>query len=452
VLSVTELNESFALKDSGVSNGDQAATLPRHRWYDVKEAFSPRLVSSAIEDAECEKGDLVFDPFCGSGTVPLTAASHGLNAEAVEVNPFLAFLARSKLLQPGAKALANAVSRVAESKSTHSPLEGFSTFSKRKGKAKGLFQKSVLRAFEGAWLSTVGLESSVRDVLRVCLTGAAMDVCNATRDGKCLRYRPERLEETFGRAEFVAAFKRRTADVAKDIDAVPLGHVRSRILLDDSRAVLGRKTGTHVRLTVTSPPYLNSFDYSDVYRPELFLGRFVRSNEALMNEVRLRTLRSHVQANWTSPTRSDFGGLYTQAAAALKERADQLWSHRIPLMVQAYFEDIEKILKGLHRRTVKDGSLWVVVSTSAYAGVEIPVDLIIADIGARNGWSLREVGVLRNLRTAGQHWGKWSGPPGQRPTLRESVVIFDRSPDVGKARRRGPRMLAAAAPSSSVRA
>ena len=31
------------------------------------------------------------------------------------------------------------------------------------------------------------------------------------------------------------------------------------------------------KLCVTSPPYLNSFDYTDIYRPELFLGGFVQS-------------------------------------------------------------------------------------------------------------------------------------------------------------------------------
>lgn len=62
-------------------------------------------------------------------------------------------------------------------------------------------------------------------------------------------------------------------------------------------------------------------------------------------------------------------------------------------MVQAYFEDMEVILRGLRRRAAANASLWLVVSTSAYAGVEVPVDLILAEIGQRSGWFLREVGV-----------------------------------------------------------
>ena len=69
-------------------------------------------------------------------------------------------------------------------------------------------------------------------------------------------------------------------------------------------------------------------------------------------------------------------------------------------MVQAYFEDIERVLRDLRSLAKPDASLWLVVSTSAYVGVEIPVDLIIAHIGLKVGWFLREVGVLRYLRSS----------------------------------------------------
>lgn len=87
-------------------------------------------------------------------------------------------------------------------------------------------------------------------------------------------------------------------------------------------------------------------------------------------------------------------------------------------MIQAYFEDIEKILKGLLEKANEKAELWLVVSTSAYADVEIPVDLIIGEIGNRIGWYLKEVGVLRNIR---KRKTKYSP---NITTLRESVVIF----------------------------
>jgi hypothetical protein len=99
--------------------------------------------------------------------------------------------------------------------------------------------------------------------------------------------------------------------------------------------------------------------------------------------------------------------------------------NRLPSMVQAYFEDMETILKGLRKRALKNASLWLVVSTSAYGGIEVPVDLILAEIGQRSGWFLRKVGVLRHLRSSSQYVKHVDEAARKSVPLRESVVIFD---------------------------
>jgi hypothetical protein len=99
-------------------------------------------------------------------------------------------------------------------------------------------------------------------------------------------------------------------------------------------------------------------------------------------------------------------------------------------MIQAYFEDMSFVLKRLKKRAKPHASVWLVVSTSSYAGVEIPVDLIIADIAVKSGWFLREVQVMRHLRrVAGQQWHELNdrGHP-NGPHLRESLVVFDAMP------------------------
>jgi hypothetical protein len=108
----------------------------------------------------------------------------------------------------------------------------------------------------------------------------------------------------------------------------------------------------------------------------------------------------------------------------LKEREDKLWDKRIISMVQAYFSDMADILRECGRVVRPNGQAWIVVSTSAYAGIEIPVDLILADIGCRNGWSLRGVNVLRNIRSSSQHWGNLKA--GAKSSLRESLIILQR--------------------------
>ena len=114
-------------------------------------------------------------------------------------------------------------------------------------------------------------------------------------------------------------------------------------------------------------------------------------------------------------------------------------------MVQAYFEDMKCILQQLYRRAKSDAQVWLVVSTSAYGGVEIPVDLILANIGTQSGWFLREIGVIRQIRHSGHHWSRL--PEEERPTakLRESVVVFEDVPQ-----RQNKRLVARRAPSHAI--
>jgi hypothetical protein len=401
-----------------------SAEYARHRWYFFKEGFSPAIVDYAIVDAKIRAGALIIDPFCGSGTVPLQAALKGFRGHGIEVNPFLTFVARTKLANCSIRAFDVMLSRAKAGvqRGAKSPLEGFSTFSWKRGIEKWLFNRPVLRAFEGGWLAISREHGPATNLVKLCLLEAAMDTCNAAKDGKCLRYKRDWEKLQLGRDEFEAALDAQVACVREDISSGIRLNGDSRIEQGDVRS---KELPDKFKLCITSPPYLNSFDYTDVYRPELFLGKFVTSMPQLLH-LRLRTLRSHVQVDWPRASEHEYGARYTDSLRLILARKNRLWNCRIPEMIKAYFEDMEMVLRALRRRAAPMASAWIVVSTSAYAGIEIPVDLIIADIAATCGWYLRDVKVLRYLgRLAGQQWSELSKQKNSKPHLRESVVILD---------------------------
>lgn len=421
------INENFSLKNTGFSSAADTSALPRHRWYYFKEGFSPNLVARAAEENKCGPESLIVDPFNGSGTVTLTSAGLNIPSVGFEVNPFTAFLAKTKLINIKKDDLLKFEKEVAKgiNKGQKSELKGYSTFSKKKHINKWLFNDSVLSSFSGGWKKTRDYSPRIKSLYRLALIGAAMDNCNAVRDGKCLRYRSDWQEKPFTKTTFIDSFRSRLDIIVEDVEvSLPQS---SEVHLGDVRtSFIGKNLSFD--LCVTSPPYLNSFDYSDIYRPELFLGEFVKNNQDL-NRVRLQTVRSHMQTAWKPPSSSGFGELYTRIHNELSERVESMWNSRIPLMVQAYFEDMEVILKNLRAAAKPGAELWLVVSTSAYGGVEIPVDLILADIGTRVEWRLREVGVLRYLRSSSQRVAeKINGGAKEdshiKNRLRESVVIL----------------------------
>ena len=329
------LNEAFELRGTGCSTADDCSTLPRHRWYVIKEGFSPKLFKSAAESVTVSKLDTVLDPFCGSGTVPLTASLQGYTAFGIEVNPFLAFVSQTKLAQCRPATVRKHLPAVMEGarRGAKSSLESYSTFSETQDSVKWLFNRPVLRSFEGGWVASGEVAPPASDLLKLCMLGAAMDNCNAVADGKCLRYRKDWKTTNFGKSSFAEAFERRVDNVCADLKLSDVPNADSNIFGGDARKVMV-SDGKRFKLCVTSPPYLNSFDYSDVYRPELFLGKFVHSN-AELTTIRKSTIRSHVQASWELPERASFGQLFTNVIAEVRSCSENLWDRRIPTMIQA---------------------------------------------------------------------------------------------------------------------
>jgi len=394
----------------------------------IKEGFAPELLASAISEFPITKNELVIDPFCGSGTLPLAASLRGYRSVGIEVNPFLAFAARTKTLSCDSDSLTKGVSSVlpAIRKGAISPLEHFSTFCEQEDSEKWLFNRAILRCFQGGWQAAQCLTGPASEIVKLMLVRAAMETCNAVADGKCLRYRKGWPSLRFGKADFIERFESWSMKAREDLREEPTVRAAS-IILGDARRVLEALDAGEPSLCVTSPPYLNSFDYSDVYRPETFLIGAVRSNHEL-RAVRLASLRSHVQVKWADPTTNDFGPTYEQTMVRLGRKKDAFWDSRLPKMVQAYFEDMRRVMKALKAVVRTRARLWLVVSTSAYAGIEVPVDSILAQIGDRVGWFLHDIVVLRHLRASGQHAVRVPGEEIKPFHLRESLVVLGTEP------------------------
>jgi hypothetical protein len=402
----------------------EVGSSTRHQWYFVKEGFPTAFVERVLEREDLGDGDIIVDPFCGGGTTAVVGCGRGHKVFGAEVNPFLHLVSNAKVTALDGSLFREQMLRIVKEaeRSAPSPLEGFSTFSEGNRWNRWLFPTAVLRSFEAARQAIHDTPGGHRDVLLLALIGAAMDCCNATRDGKCLRYKREWMGREATAADFRSSFSRRCDVIAKDLDGSANNYGLARIVEGDVRSTITTAFPSDFRLCITSPPYLNSFDYTDVYRPELFLGSFV-SNMAELRDLRLRTIRSHVQADWARPVEDDFGTLYSSTISEIQAAREFLWDKRIPLMIQAYFEDMRLVLSSLRVRGRDDSALYLVVSTSAYAGIEVPVDLILAEIGQRVGWSLREIVVLRNLRSSSQHVRR--AESGRPPcALRESLVTF----------------------------
>jgi hypothetical protein len=277
--------------------------LPRHRWYRFKEGFSAGLVSHFVAEYLPSRNGRLLDPFLGSGTTAVEGARFGHFVDGIEANAFMAFMAKVKTRDyTCAGSLERAALRCFRQRTRSAAfiLPRDSTLVEREGLDKWILNRRVATRFEELRTAIAEITPpTARDLLLLALLSSMEDVANARKDGKCWRYKSNWHTLNFTDKSLDEAFAGQVLRYAEDVAACPRLSGRARVFQGDARVRLGR-IGLADQLydgVLTSPPYLNSFDYTDIYRPELLLLNFARNSNEL-RRIRFATLRSHVQVAW----------------------------------------------------------------------------------------------------------------------------------------------------------
>lgn len=388
------------------------------RWFHFKEAFSPSFVSAAIASLKYRPKHIA-DPFGGSGTSVITAQLLSIDATTVEVNPFLADVIKAKVSPLTAERLRSAAADFqARLSSTRSNVPRLShlpeTFIESADKERWIFPLPVARQLSKYLTCIDSIEDvDVQRFFRVVLGAVLVDCSNVYVNGKGRRYRgawqenqptPAKLNELFG-IQFNTSFE----DVLRFE-----GRPRSRIdvIHGDARTALAG-VSEHADLIVFSPPYPNSFDYTDIYNVELWVLGYINSSAENLR-LRNNTLRSHVQISrsYEKPTRPSLR--LNSTLDELEVQRAKLWDSNIPAMVGAYFRDIETILEQCSRLLTSSGKVMMVVGDSRYADVRVQVGPIVAELAKAIGFSSVISREVRHMRASAQQGGRFQ--------LAESII------------------------------
>jgi hypothetical protein len=407
-----------SFRGSGVAPGSsnrEAGEMPFQRWYNFKEAFAPEFVAEIIgsmpgKPARC------LDPFGGSGTTALTCQFLGMHASTIEVNPFLADLTEAKLSAYDVDSLVTdrcvladrcAVAElVLDSRQPAFPGAP-ATFVEPGLDERWIFDRDVAARIVAYRHAIEDVESETnRRLFRVLLGSVLIPVSNVTISGKGRRYRSNwqarrRCANDVDRL-FEEAFQRALYDICRYGDRRTGTYT---LLRGDCRSRLADAGETD--LVLFSPPYPNSFDYTDIYNVELWALGYLETTAA-NRSLREATLRSHVQI------KRDFGGAGLQSPTLartldqLNARTDELWNANIPAMVAAYFRDLQTVMERSRRLMNEAGRLVMVVGDSRYAEILIDVPAVVAELAPSAGFRCEESIAVRSMRSSPQHGGGFS--------------------------------------------
>jgi len=403
---------------------------PVHRWFRYKEAYSADLLNGLLRHAGAaeKRGLVLLDPYCGVGTALLSAQVNPAlisSATGVERNPFVAFVARTKLSWPLIdtreldRACAAALSAQEEPSTVLPQLSSIRTgrcMSRHIARRLVSLRDSILRL----------PETAERDALLLGLAASVEPLSKVRKDGRALRIvdRPRR--------HTIPTLRRKWTQIRHDVAEMQAAHPRvaaATVEHGDGRALDSVPIDTaSVDLILTSPPYPNNIDYSEVYKLELWLLGFVSSGEEFLR-LRKTTLRSHPTSDLRTKPEPDFlnaiaGDPLARFFSPLLRRTEahrEKWRNKLAL---GYFSDLWVSLKEQYRCLRRGGRAFLVLGNSLHgrAGEAylIPTDLLVGQLAKEVGLDLEKIIVARNTRRrlSGNHF------------LRESIICLRKPKDV----------------------
>jgi hypothetical protein len=250
-----------------------ADELPFQRWRHFKEAFAPEIVAQAIAESKIPVLRCL-DPFGGSGTTGLACQFLGVHPVIAEVNPFLADLIAAKLSKYNLNHLVRDLALVA-GVAARSRVGANRVFKNapatfvEPGDGRWIFDRLTADRIAVILTAIDNLRNRTsRRLFRVLLGGILVEVSNVTVNGKGRRYRKNWDQRQRQHSSVDSLFFASAQSAISDLHRFSERKATNFDLVrGDSRKLI--KKVAPCDLAVFSPPYPNSFDYTDVYNIEL---------------------------------------------------------------------------------------------------------------------------------------------------------------------------------------
>lgn len=396
--------------------------LPIQRWYRYKEGYSIKLVDQILAKYNVKQGDLIVDPFCGSGSTLLQAKINKCNSIGFEINPFSAFLAKVKTQDYKKQDVTLFIKEIANLKKVKSKqkvnIPKLSTIEQ-------LFDNDALLYLLTLKEKINQIKSKkVSDLLMLAWLGILEESSNYRKAGNGLKFR-KTIKKTIRDQEYVKnLFFKSINDIQMDLNfAVEISGKVNTSVIEDTCFNLSKYTKKNsIKGVIFSPPYANCFDYTEIYKVELWMGSFV-SEYSDLKILRKKGIRSHlngyeIESKLAVESVPELGALVSELSSK------KLWDKRIPKMVEAYFNDMFKSMTEIYNGLKKGGFCVIIVSNSAYGGVIVPTDLLLAKFAKHLGFNVSSIDVARNIITSSQQYKETEK---YRGYLRESIIYLEKN-------------------------
>lgn len=420
----------------------ESLRAPVHRWFTYPAGFSYKAVAHSLERYEVRKGDVVYDPFMGSGTTNIVAKTKCMNSYGVEAHPFVFKIAKVKLNWDIKIDLAEDFISSVNMRFSKKLRE---ILTKGDFRLSNFFPELVMKCYPDNVLTDllalrILLEKSdvvddIKDFFFVVITALLRGVSSAATGWPYIA--PKKAKTTSLDKDVLTEFNKLAKRMLLDIQEIRNNAVKGyqktwhRIYNSDSRTTVGQIHSESVDHVFTSPPYLNNFDYSDRTRLELYFWGEAKNWKDISDNVRTKLMTSATTQISRNDSRYEMSEALKKdcpdVASFLSSAIEKLSTIRktkggkksYDLMVTGYFNDIYEIVRDVYRVLKPNTKALFVLGDSAPYGVHIPTDKLIGELGVYIGFDRFQVEVIRKR---GEKWK--CNPQRHSVALRESVVTL----------------------------
>lgn len=434
-------------------------------WFKYREGFSPDLVEAYLSDMSLNQGDLVMDPFMGSGTTALVAAKMGYDSIGFDMLPTseIAIKAKGSLMDYDLHEIRNMTDWVKhlEVPSSYAGSVNYVKITYSAYPDKTDRELAYLQSLMSP--NSTGFSDQAINLLMLATLNSLEDLSYTRKDGQYLRWdeRSKKVQETdaqraskgkepiknrLNKGDLPDAFQKISEElsiIVADIEsaqAVPSEvtssstHFVNNTVLEE----LPKVKADSVSAVVTSPPYLNRYDYTRTYALELaFLGyseadfRRVRQ-QLLSSTVENKSKRDHLKDYYAQTDMLDqFEHIINKLdndpvlqeinkAMSIRSELGDLNNKGVVQMVQGYFEEIGFVIAELYR-SLKSGAKVVIVNDNVrYGGEVIPVDFISMHLAEVFGFVPDVIQTIEQQKgNSSQQMKKFGRVP-----LRKSITVW----------------------------
>lgn len=375
-----------------------------HRWFNFTAGYSPEYVDICIEKAKLNKESIVLEPFSGCGTTLVQANKNNLSSIGFEMNPFFVDICNAKVLCDFNNRVVLEIKRDLESVEATENLEEVYSESAYKYLSK-LFSQETLALLNSAREIVEGYDGEKKYIAKIILS-EVLDLCShAQTDG--IYKAPTSTKRA---TQYEVALEKVCKIIAEDLMFSNSNGMKNKATIYyHSSENMDMLKSSSCDIVITSPPYLNNFDFAEMTRMYLYFWKYADRWGEITDKVTTKLIVNTTTALRGHKERIDIYRENTPQVVhnILDKYQEELFEKRkskqrgkqYDFIIYPYFSQMTNVLRSCFRVLKNRAPIHIIVADAALYGVHIKTHEVLASIMTEIGYSDVKINKLRDRGT-----------------------------------------------------